>query len=177
MIEAMASVGFVEALTERVNEVVAHSGVTGARSLVLVDASRYVRLDERLVPRCASCGRVALGGEWIVPEDVPRFMVRVLDKRTTEGVCPTCFAEQVPGVDDEISVHAQNKQTADRLVLELQEYEVRQRSDHVLALDIPSRDAQFIPHLLSRLADCVERKQLDPVQVRIGRHSYRFTGR
>ncbi|HWJ32993.1 MAG TPA: hypothetical protein VNR59_11685 [Gaiellaceae bacterium] len=173
----MASVGFVEALTERVHDVVARSGVTGARSLVLVDASRYARRDETYVPRCAWCGKFALGGSWVERGEVPHFMVRVLGGRTTDGICPACFADQIPGTDHEISVHAQNKQTADRLVLELQEYAVRQRSDHVLALNIPSRDAHFVAHLLSRLADCVETNQLDPVQVKIGRHSYLFTGR
>ena len=173
----MASVGFVEALTERVQDVVARSGATGARSLVLVDASRYARRDGAYVPRCAWCGKVALGDSWVDRAEVPPFMVRVLDHRTTDGICPECFADQLPGADHEVSVHAQNKHTADRLVLELQEYEVRQRSDYVLALDISSRDGHFVAHLLSRLADCVEANELDPVQVKIGRHSYLFTGR
>jgi hypothetical protein len=173
----MASEGFVEALTERVQEVVGRSGVTAARSLVLVDASRYARLDEMHVPRCAWCGKVALGGSWLKRADVPRFMVRIVDRRSTDGICPACFAEQLPGADNEISVHAQNKRAAERLAVELQEYAVRQTSDHVLALDIPSSDAHFVAHLLSRLADCVETNLLDPVQVRIGRHSYLLTGR
>lgn len=177
IIEPVASVGFVEALSERVREVVARSGATGARSLMLVDASRYARLDETYVPRCAWCGKVALGGSWVGRDDIPPFMVRVLDRRSTDGICPACFAEQLPGADNEISVHAQSKRAAERLALELQEYAVRQPSDHVLALDIPSRDAHFVARLLSRLADCVEANLLDPVQVRIGRHSYLLTGR
>ena len=173
----MASVGFVEALTDRVQDVVTRSGLTGARSLLLVDASRYARRGESYVPRCAWCGKVALGGSWVNRAEVPPFMRRVLDHRTTDGICPGCFADQLPGVDHGVSVHAQNQQTADRLALELQEYDVRQRPDYVLALDVPSHDAHFVAHLLSRLADCVETNELDPVQVRIGRHSYLFSGR
>jgi hypothetical protein len=173
----VASGGFVEALTERVHEIVVQSEIATARSLVLVDASKYARRDELYVPRCAWCKRIALGGNWIDSAQVPHFMDRVLADRVTDGICPSCFARQIGGATDELSLHAGNKQSADRLVTELHDYELRQRADHVLAVSIPAKDARFVVQFLSRLADCVEANRLDPVQVRIGRHSYVFAGR
>jgi hypothetical protein len=173
----MAAEAFVEALAGRVQEVVAQSAATGARSLVLVDASRYARADDKHVPRCAWCGRIALGGDWIDRAAVPQFMERMLDERVTDGICPGCFSKQLGGASNELAVHAGTKETAETLATNLHDYEVRQRSDHVLAVEIPAHDASFVAHLLSRLADCVEAHRLDPVQVRIGGRSYVFTGR
>jgi hypothetical protein len=173
----MTSGGPVEALVERVHEVVARSESIGARSLVLIDASRHARRDETYVPRCAWCGRVALGGVWLDRSDVPSFVLRAIAKRSTDGICPTCFAAQIGSPTNEVSVHAGNKQTADCLVAELRDYGVRQGPDHVLAVDVAARDHSFLPALLTRLADCLDANALDPIQVRIGSHAYVLSGR
>ena len=173
----MTTAGLVTALAERVHEVVERSESITARSLVLVDASRHARRDETYVPRCAWCGRVALGGDWIEQAEIPSFLLRTIAERSTDGICPTCFAAQLASSPDEVSVHAGSQQTADVLVAELQDYGVRQRPDHVLAVPVARRDHQFVPKLLSRLADCLDTHTLDPIQVRIGSHSYVLTGR
>lgn len=168
---------FADALAERVHDLVARSEATGARSLVLVDASRYARLEETYVPRCAWCGKVALGGFWLDRSQVPRFVLNALENRTTDGICPACFAEQLPTAVKEIRVHAGNKKTADRLAEELDEFEVSQHPDHVLEVRVPPHDEHFVAQLLSRLADCLEAGRLEPVQVRIGKRSYTLAGR
>lgn len=173
----MTTVGLVEALAERVHEVVARSELIGARSLVLVDASRHARKDETYVPRCAWCGRVALGGTWLDHNEVPAFLLRVIAERSTDGICPICFVAQLASSSTDVFVHAGNKQTADVLVSELREYEVRQRGDHVLAIEVAPRDHQFLPALLTRLANCLDANRLDPIQVGIGSRSYVLTGR
>jgi hypothetical protein len=173
----MTSEGLVEALVERVHEVVARSESIGARSLVLIDASRHVRRDETHVPRCAWCGRIALGGCWLERADVPTFVRRAISERSTDGICPTCFASQLGSPTNEVCVHARNKRTADFLAAELRDYGVRQGSDHVLAVEVTRRDQHFLPALLTRLADCLEANALDPVQVRIGTHAYVLSGR
>jgi len=174
----MTSVGSVEALVERVHEVVARSELIGARSLVLIDASRHARGgDGSHVPRCAWCGRVALGGVWLDHADVPAFVLRAISVRSTDGICPTCFASQLGAPANEVAVHAGNQRAADCLATELREYAVRQRPDHVLAVEVKPRDHEFLPALLTRLADCLDAHALDPVQVRIGSHSYVLTGR
>src|SRR2546423_13840668 len=109
----MTSVGPVEALVERVHEVVARSESIGARSLVLIDASRHVRRDETSVPRCAWCGRIALGGCRLERADVPGFVLRAISERSTDGICPTCFASQIGCPANAACVHARNQRSAD----------------------------------------------------------------
>lgn len=176
MIDAL-TMDLGEALVERVHDVVARSERLAARSLVLVDASRYARLDEAYVPCCAWCGRVALGGVWLERSDVPSFVARTITHRSTDGICPTCFGEQLPPAQNELTVHAGNKRTAECLVEELRGYAALQRADHVLVVPTPPRDPQFVPRLLTLLAGCVERNALQPIRVKIGAHSYLLAGR
>ena len=176
MIDAMGS-EFADALAKRVHEVVAQSEAAGARSHVLIDASRYVRFDETYVPRCAWCGRIALGGAWVEEAEVPPFVRSALESRSTDGICPACFAEQLPTPGNRVVVHAGNRRAADRIAAKLADYVLEQRPDHVLDVRVPNHDERFVAQLLSRLADCLEADHLDPVQVRIGRRSYTLAGR
>jgi len=173
----MSSVGLGEALAERVHDVAARSEALVARSGVLVDASHYAREEESHVPRCATCGRVSLGGVWLRHGEVPPFVRRVIETRGVDGICPTCFATQLPLSTDDVVVHAGDQRTADRLADELRPLQPRQGSDHILAVAVPARDPGFLPDLLTRLAECIEANALHPVQVRIGSHSYLLEGR
>jgi hypothetical protein len=168
---------FVEMLVGHAQEVAARSEALAARSLVLVDASRYARREEMFVPRCTSCGRVALGGVWLRHDQVPSFVMTAISHRSTDGICPSCFSEEHATPADEVLVHAGSKDTADRLAAGLDAYDVRQRPDHVLAVHVAARDNDFLPRLLSRLAECLDSGGLDPVHVRIGGHAYRLEGR
>jgi hypothetical protein len=82
-----------EELAERVHELAVRALRTGEYSAVLVDASRYARL-EAYIPVCAWCGRIGLGGAWIERSAAPPFALRLLAVRSTHGICPACFAEQ-----------------------------------------------------------------------------------
>jgi hypothetical protein len=120
---------------------------------------------------------VALGGVWLERADVPSFVFRAIAERSTDGICPTCFAAQLASPSHDVFVHAGNKETADCLADELRDYAVRQRPDHVLTVAVAPRDHHFLPTLLTRLADCLDANELAPIQVRIGSRSYVLTGR
>ena len=62
------------------------------RSAILVGASQHRRADESLVPQCAWCGKVRVGGHWTLPEELPDFLADHLENRHTHGICPDCFA-------------------------------------------------------------------------------------
>jgi hypothetical protein len=160
-------------LLERVHDAAVRSAQVQARANVVVDASRYLRLRETRIPRCAWCGRVGLGGTWVASEQVPGFFLAELERRATHGVCPACFPSASGGTRTErLAVHAGGWQAAEVLGHELERYGVRRRADYVLEADVPPSDPGVVNRLLSRIADCLTAYRLDPVQVRLGERTY-----
>jgi hypothetical protein len=62
------------------------------RARVLTEALQLVRDRQRVLRRCAWCGRVWLGGTWVDDEEVPRFLPSDLDVHSTHSICPSCLA-------------------------------------------------------------------------------------
>lgn len=80
-------------LMARVRRAHAEAERTVARSAILVTARRAVVDPEAMVKRCAWCRRLLLADVWVPESDIPDFVGRVLDGRTTHGICESCVRE------------------------------------------------------------------------------------
>src|SRR5205085_6477919 len=89
-----------EVLGDRVRELIARSSRIARQSAILVGASQHRRADESLVPQCAWCGKVRVGGHWTLPEELPDFLADLLEDRRTHSSCPDCFAAVEGDADD-----------------------------------------------------------------------------
>lgn len=83
----------VGALMARVSRARAEAERTIERSAILVTARRAVTERDTMVKRCAWCQRLLLAGVWVPEDDVPDFVGRLLDGRTTHGICESCMEE------------------------------------------------------------------------------------
>jgi hypothetical protein len=80
------------ALLGRLRDAKARSETLVARSKVLASARALVRDPEKMLRRCAWCGRLQLGGQWVSEEEAPEFVKRLLDDRATHGICRSCLS-------------------------------------------------------------------------------------
>jgi len=62
-----------------------------AHSRVLAAAREVASRPERMLRRCAWCGRIRLGGQWLSADEAPEFVRGLLDDRTTHGICRSCM--------------------------------------------------------------------------------------
>jgi hypothetical protein len=85
------SVDVVGALIRRVNHACADAQRAVARSEMLVTARRLARDPSSMVRRCAWCGRMQLGHDWISADEAPAFLGSELDHRTSHGICERCI--------------------------------------------------------------------------------------
>lgn len=83
----------VGALMARVSRARAAAERTIERSAVLVTARRAVANPHTMVKRCAWCQRLLLAGVWVPEDDIPDFVGRLLDGRTTHGICERCMRD------------------------------------------------------------------------------------
>ena len=164
-----------EELGNRLRSVAARSQTINYRSVVLVEASRYLRDREALIPRCAWCGKVALGGGWMPFDEVPHFLHGEVRTRATHGICPSCFPAHA--VASRVAVHAGSKRAAAALTESLREFGVLRTADGVLQVRAPAGDGEFVNRLLSRVADCLTAHSLGPVQVQVGAKTYALAAR
>jgi hypothetical protein len=80
------------ALRMRARAAITEAEVTVERAQTLVASRRIVADDEALATRCAWCGRLELGEQWLLPIDAPLFVGAGLHDRTTHGICSDCVA-------------------------------------------------------------------------------------
>jgi hypothetical protein len=68
--------------------------VDAARVAHLSRVLREARSGGPLLLRCAWCGRLEIGDEWLHLEDIGSGKTRITDeliRRSTHGICPDCF--------------------------------------------------------------------------------------
>ena len=147
------------------------------RSAIVVEASRYVQ-GEDPIPRCASCGKVGVGGEWLAPDQVPAFLADAVRSRASAGICPDCFGDgSVQHRGARLTIHAGGQRTADALAAALSEYGVEARPDHVLEIRLEREGDAAVNRLLTLVAECLRDRDLEPVHVRLADGSYTLDGR
>src|SRR5581483_7178532 len=81
------------ALLSRLRDAKARSETLVARSKVLASARALARDPDGMLRRCAWCGRLRLGGQWIPPDEAPEFVRRLPDERATHGICRSCLEQ------------------------------------------------------------------------------------
>lgn len=81
----------VRSLMRRVNRARAEAERAVARSETLTAAMRVIREPGAMLNRCAWCGRVSVGRGWVPADAMPAFVARLLDDRTTHGICERCL--------------------------------------------------------------------------------------
>jgi hypothetical protein len=144
-----------------------------------VGASRHRRAEETLVPQCAWCGKVRVGGFWAAPEEAPTFLATLLPHRRTHGICPECFAD-VQGQSGEEAPQSRRAvvlRTSGPLATEcparaLHAYEVRERPTFVLEATLPDAGGATVSAFLSTVSSCLAENTLEPVMVELADRTY-----
>lgn len=174
--DSPATIG--EALAGQVRELIARSGRITRRSAILVESSRHARTRTTLVPHCAWCGRVRVGGVWAPPEEVPGFLADLLRDRRTHSICPSCFEEvQRESSDARRSGTAVLVRAAEPLAVEcltrtLAAYDVVERPSLALEVALPDGGKATVSKLLSTVSECLARNRLEPVTVELADRTY-----
>ena len=168
-----------QVLGNRVRELMARSHRIARRSAIVVDSSRHRRAAETLVPQCPWCGKVRVGGFWATPEEAPAFLVSLLPRRRTHGICPECFAnvEREAGDAAPLSRATVVVRTAGPLATEclaraLGGYEVRERSNFVLEARLPDAGGGAVSAFLSTVSTCLAENALEPVTIELSDRTY-----
>jgi hypothetical protein len=68
--------------------------VDAARVTELARVLREVRGGGKLLLRCAWCGKLQIGDEWLLLEAVGSGQMRIAEElvwRSTHGICPECY--------------------------------------------------------------------------------------
>ena len=81
----------MSALAARARRAAAEAERIVARSQVIMAARRATHDPSAMVKRCAWCGRVMIGREWVAAEHMPKFVARALEDHTTHGICDGCL--------------------------------------------------------------------------------------
>jgi hypothetical protein len=168
-----------EVLGDRVRELIARSSRIARQSAILVGASQHRRADEGLMPQCAWCGKVRVGGQWTLPEELPDFLADHLDDRRTHGICPDCFAavERDAGAAGPLARTAVLVRTDGPLAVEclfraLRDYHLRERPDFVLEATLPDAGGSAVNAFLSVVSRCLAEYRLDPVTIELSDRTY-----
>lgn len=69
--------------------------VSSQRISRLAAVLREAHAGHELLVRCAWCGRLQIGGEWLRLEAIGSGQMRIAEgvvRRSTHGICPDCFA-------------------------------------------------------------------------------------
>ena len=168
-----------EVLADRVRELMTRSHRIARRSAIVVDASRHRRAVETLVPQCAWCGKVRVGGFWAAPEEAPAFLATFLPHRRTHGICPDCFAEVERQAGEEaplsrrtVVVRTPGPLATECLARALHAYEVRERANFVLEATLPDAGGATVSAFLSSVSSCLAENALEPVMIELADHTY-----
>ena len=81
---------FVEALQQRVQVALREAQQVVARSRTLTSVRHVLGDDQRLVRRCAWCGRFSLGEGWMAEAALPQFVPGRAIEGATHTICPDC---------------------------------------------------------------------------------------
>ncbi len=85
-----------KAVVRRARHAIAVAEQAIARARVLQDGRRLARDPATLMRRCAWCGRVTLGGEWVDADEARRVVAgRNGDPEISHTICPDCTDELV----------------------------------------------------------------------------------
>ncbi len=80
-----------ERLRDRVRSALEAAEAAVARSRVLTAGRRLSREPEALLRRCAWCGRVTLGGEWVDADEATQLVAgRSGPVEASHTICPDC---------------------------------------------------------------------------------------
>jgi hypothetical protein len=174
----VASEDLSQSLEERARLTMDRSRSLVRRSAIVVDASQAARDGDSWIPRCASCGKVGVGGEWLRPDAVPGFLRRIVETQMVPGICPDCFDASADGNRRRASVtiHAGGQRAATALAAALAAYPVEMHPDHVLEVDLAREGRPDVNRVLSIVADCLRDEGLDAVHVRLTDRSYTLGG-
>jgi hypothetical protein len=168
-----------QVLGNRVREFVARSNRIARRSAILVDSSRHRRSPETLVTQCAWCDKLRVGGFWATPDEAPSFLVSLLPRRRTHGICPECFADVERQAADSaplsrrtVVVRAVGPLATECLARALHDYSVRARPNFVLEATLPDAGGTAVGGFLSTVSSCLSENALEPVTVELTDHMY-----
>ena len=168
-----------QVLSDRVQELIVRSSRVTRRSAILIESSRHHRERETLVPHCAWCGKVQVGGYWTLPQEVPAFLAALLEERGTHAICPTCFTElerhsgdAAPLPRSSVLIHADGPLAAECMRRALQEYPVRERPDFLLEATLPDAGGGAVSALLSTVSRCLAQNVLAPVTIELADRTY-----
>ena len=149
------------------------------RSAIVVEASRHRRTSETLVPQCAWCGKVRVGGHWTLPEELPDFLADHLENRHTHGICPDCFAavERDAGAApplgrSSVLVRTDGPPAIECLFRALRGYQLRERPDFVLEATLPDPGGAAVNAFLSVVSRCLAENRLHPVTIELSDRTY-----
>jgi hypothetical protein len=149
------------------------------RSAIVVESSRHRRAPETLVPQCAWCGKMRVGGFWATPEEAPAFLMSILPRRRTHGICPECFAnvEREAGGGAPLSRTTVVVRTAGPLATgclarALRDYEVYERPNFVLEARLPDAGGGAVSAFLSTVSTCLTEEGLEPVTIELADRTY-----
>jgi hypothetical protein len=168
-----------EVLSDRVRELLARSGRITRRSAILVGSSEHRRLEGSLVPECAWCGKVRVGGNWTEREELPGFLGESLDDRRTHGICPDCFADverrardAAPLPRTTVVIRTDGPVAVECLTRALQRYPLRERPDFVLQATLAGPGGAAVNSFLSVVSSCLAECGLAPVVIELSDRTY-----
>ena len=168
-----------EVLGDRVRELISRSSRITRRSAILVGASQHRRADESLVPQCAWCGKVRVGGHWTLPEELPDFLAELLEDRRTHGICPDCFAaverdagDAAPLGRTAVLVRTDGPTAVGCLFRVLHGYQLTERPDFVLEVTLPDPGGAAVNAFLSVVSRCLAENRLHPVTIELSDRTY-----
>jgi hypothetical protein len=173
-----ASPGLSDTLIGRVREVIAHANSLTRRSAILVESSRHRRARDTLIPHCAWCGTVRVGGTWVRGEELPSFLADLVHDRRTHGICPACLDEVQRRSDDaplpptRVVIRAAGPTAVDSLSRALHGYALRERPNFALEATLPDAGGSAVTALLSRVSQCLTEHGLEPVTIELSDHTY-----
>jgi hypothetical protein len=173
-----ASLELSDALISHVREVIAHSTRITRRSAILVDSSQHRRARDTLIPHCAWCGKVRLGGSWVRCEELPSFLADLLHDRRTHGICPDCLDEVQRQSDDaplpptRVVIRAAGPVAIECLSRALRDYGLRQRPNFALEATLPDAGGGAVSALLSTVSRCLGDHALEPVTIELSDRTY-----
>jgi hypothetical protein len=157
----------------------ARSDRIARRSAIVVESSRHRRTPETLVPQCAWCGKVRVGGFWATPEEAPTFLVSLLPRRRTHGICPECFAnvereavDAAPLSRTTVVVRTAGLLATECLTRALGDYEVHERPNFVLEARLPDAGGGAVSAFLSTVSTCLTENGLEPVTIELADRTY-----
>jgi hypothetical protein len=172
-----------EALGDRVRELLVRSGRITRRSAILVGSSQHRRVEESLVPQCAWCGKVRIGGHWTLFDELPRFLSDLLEGRRTHGICPDCFADverragdSAPLARTAVVIRTDGPIAVGCLTRSLNRYRLLERPDFVLVATLPDPGGAAVNAFLSVVSNCLAENRLAPVTVELADRAYVLDG-